>query len=231
MMETVPELSAEYSHNFYLIEWIFTILFTVEFILRIIAAKRRVKYLASFLGVVDFLSILPAYLAIFIYGAQVFLVIRVIRLIRVFGILKLAQFIGAGNTLRVALMASRHKISVFLLSVLMIVILSGTLLYLVEGPIHGFTSIPKSIYWAIVTLTTVGYGDIAPQTFVGQTIASIIMIMGYGILAVPTGIVSAEMVQLKAKEHLTTQVCPNCMREGHDADATYCKYCAHKLNR
>ncbi len=230
MMETVPDLPSHYTHYFYILEWIFTGIFTIEYILRIVAVNNKSKYIFSFLGIIDFLSILPAYVGLFFIGAQVFLVIRVIRLFRIFRILKLAQFIGAGNTLRTALLASRHKISVFLLTVLMIVIISGTIMFLVEGKEHGFTSIPKSIYWAIVTLTTVGYGDIAPQTFLGQTIASLIMILGYGILAVPTGIVSAEMIQIKSKEKISSQVCPHCMRDGHDSDAVYCKYCSGKLN-
>ena len=230
MAETMPEIPGRYARYFFTLEWIFTIIFTIEYILRIIAAKNKRVYVFSFLGIIDLLSILPAYVGMFIAGAQVFLVIRIIRMIRVFRILKLAQFIGAGNSLRTALMASRHKISVFLLTVVMIVIVSGTMMYLIEGEEHGFTSIPKSIYWAIVMLTTVGYGDIAPQTFLGQTIASIIMIMGYGILAVPTGIVSAEMIQQKTKDRLSTQVCPSCMRDGHDSDAVYCKFCSTKLN-
>jgi len=230
MLETVPEMPAAFTHYFYILEWVFTIIFTLEYGLRIIAVEKKRKYIFSFLGLVDFLSILPTYAALLVTGAQVFLVIRTIRLLRVFRILKLAQFIGAGNTLRSALYASRHKISVFLLTVLMTVIISGTIMYLVEGREHGFTSIPKSIYWAIVTMTTVGYGDIAPQTFLGQAIASLIMVLGYGIIAVPTGIVSAEMIQFKSKEKLTTQVCPQCMRDGHDADAVYCKYCSGKLN-
>jgi voltage-gated potassium channel len=192
--------------------------------------KRKRQYIFSFIGIVDLLSILPTYLALIFSGAQVLLVIRIIRLFRVFRILKLAQFIGAGNTLRAALVASRHKISVFLLTVLMSVIIAGTLMYLIEGAENGFTSIPVSIYWAIVTMTTVGYGDIAPSTAVGQTLASFIMILGYGIIAVPTGIVSAEMFDLKTKEKLTTQVCPNCLRDGHDADAVHCKFCGTKLN-
>jgi voltage-gated potassium channel len=144
--------------------------------------------------------------------------------------LKLAQFIGAGNSLRKAMLASRHKISVFLLTVIMSVIISGTLMYLIEGPENGFTSIPISIYWAIVTMTTVGYGDISPHTPLGQALASFIMVLGYGIIAVPTGIVSAEMFDLKTKEKLTTQVCPNCLKEGHDSDAHHCKFCGSKLN-
>jgi voltage-gated potassium channel len=230
MIETMPEIPSRYNTYFYNLEWFFTGVFTVEYLLRITAVQEKRKYIFSFLGIVDLLSILPTYLAIFISGAQVFLVIRVIRLFRIFRILKLAQFIGAGDTLRTALVASRHKISVFLLSVIMIVIISGTIMYLIEGESNGFSSIPRSIYWAIVTLTTVGYGDIAPKTLTGQTIASVIMILGYGILAVPTGIVSAEMIQMKSKEKLSTQVCPHCMRDSHDSDAVYCKYCSGKLN-
>jgi voltage-gated potassium channel len=229
MIETMPEIPWQYAYYFYILEWFFTIIFTIEYILRIIAVPRKRKYIFSFMGIIDFLSILPIYLTIFVSGAQFFLVIRIIRLIRVFRILKLAQFVGAGNTLRLALLASRHKIIVFLLTVMMIVIISGTIMYLVEGPANGFASIPKSIYWAVVTLTTVGYGDIAPRTIGGQMIASLIMILGYGIIAVPTGIVSAEMIQIK-KEKLTTQLCPHCMREGHDEDAAHCKFCGGKLN-
>jgi voltage-gated potassium channel len=230
MLETVPEIPVGYAPYFYRFELIFTGIFTLEYLLRIIAVDKKRKYIFSFLGIIDFISILPSYLALLISGAQVLLVIRIIRLFRIFRILKLGQFIGAGNTLKSALLASRHKISVFLLTVLMVVIISGTIMYLIEGPEHGFTSIPKSIYWAIVTMTTVGYGDIAPQTLLGQTIASLIMILGYGIIAVPTGIMSSEMIQIKSKDKLSTQVCPSCMRDGHDADAVYCKFCSNKLN-
>jgi voltage-gated potassium channel len=230
MLETVSEIPFRYNRFFYIMEWAFTGIFTLEYILRILAVERKRKYIFSFLGIIDLLSILPTYLALMVSGAQVFLVIRTIRLLRIFRILKLAQFIGAGNTLRNALFASRHKIGVFLLTVVMTVIISGTIMYLVEGREHGFTSIPKSIYWAIVTMTTVGYGDIAPQTFLGQTIASLIMILGYGIIAVPTGIVSSELIQIKSKEKLTTQVCPQCMQDGHDSDAIYCKFCSSRLN-
>jgi voltage-gated potassium channel len=230
MLESVPSMDEEYGASFILLEWVFTILFTLEYVLRILVVNRKKQYIFSFFGMVDLLSILPSYLALIFSGAQVLLVIRVIRLFRIFRILKLANFVGAGNSLRIAIMASRHKISVFLLSVLMTVIIAGTLMYLVEGAENGFTSIPVSIYWAIVTMTTVGYGDIAPQTAVGQALASFIMILGYGIIAVPTGIVSAEIYELKTKEKLTTQVCPNCLKEGHDSDATHCKFCGTKLN-
>jgi len=229
MLESVRQLD-RYADLFLALEWIFTIFFTIEYILRLIVVDRKLKYVFSFLGIVDMLSILPTYLGLIFSGAHVLIVIRVIRLFRVFRILKLAHFVGAGNTLRTALVASRHKIAVFLLTVLMSVIITGTLMYLVEGPENGFTSIPISIYWSIVTMTTVGYGDIAPNTPLGQTLASFIMILGYGIIAVPTGIVSAEMFELKSKEKLTTQVCPQCLKEGHDKDAHHCKYCGAKLN-
>lgn len=230
MLESVPSLHGEYRNIFILLEWVFTILFTIEYLLRLLVVNKKSQYIFSFFGMVDLLSILPSYLALIFSGAQVLLVIRIIRLFRIFRILKLAQFVGAGNTLRIALVASRHKISVFLLTVIMSVIISGTLMYLVEGAENGFTSIPISIYWAIVTMTTVGYGDISPHTPIGQALASFIMILGYGIIAVPTGIVSAEMYELKAKEKLTTQVCPNCLKEGHDHDAVHCKFCGTKLN-
>lgn len=229
MLESVPQF-ARNARLFTTLEWIFTILFTVEYILRVLVVNRKRKYVFSFFGIIDLLSILPSYLALIFSGAQVLLVIRVIRLLRVFRVLKLAQFIGAGHSLRNALVASRHKISVFLLTVMMSVIITGTLMFLVEGPENGFTSIPVSIYWSIVTMTTVGYGDIAPRTPVGQTLASFIMILGYGIIAVPTGIVSAEMFDLKSKEKLSNQTCPHCLKEGHDKDAIHCKYCGAKLN-
>ena len=229
MLETVPQLN-KYADVFYVLEWIFTILFTIEYVLRIIVVKQKRSYIFSFLGIVDLLSILPTYLSFIFSGAQVFIVIRIIRLIRIFRILKLAQFIGAGHTLRSALIASRYKISVFLLIVLMSVIVSGTLMYLIEGAENGFTSIPVGLYWAISTMTTVSYGDITPNTALGRTLASFIMILGYGIIAVPTGIVSAEMLDLKSKEKLTTQRCPNCLKEGHDKDALHCKFCGTKLN-
>jgi len=230
MLESIPSKAANHSDLFVKLEWIFTILFTIEYVFRLIVVNHKKRYVLSFFGIVDLLSILPSYLALFLAGTQVLIVIRILRLLRVFRILKLAQFVGAADVLRVALTSSRHKIGVFLLTVMMSVIIAGTLMYLIEGAEHGFTSIPVSIYWAIVTMTTVGYGDIAPHTAVGQTLASLIMILGYGIIAVPTGIVSAEMYQLRAKEKITTQVCPNCLKEGHDADAIYCKFCGTQLN-
>ena len=212
------------------LEWFFTILFTFDYFMRIWIVTNKARYIFSFFGIIDLLSILPTYLGLFLIGAQSLMVIRSIRLIRIFRIFKLSRYVGEGQVLALALKSSRHKIIVFLVTVLTSVIIAGTLMYLIEGPEHGFTSIPKSIYWAIVTMTTVGYGDIAPQTSLGQTLASFIMILGYGIIAVPTGIVSAEMVSQKNKEKITTQVCPNCLKEGHDIDAVHCKFCGSHLN-
>jgi voltage-gated potassium channel len=230
MIESVQSVRALYGPWFRGLEFFFTGIFTLEYLARAWVVPQRRRYVFSFFGIVDLLSILPSYLALFIPGAQSLMVIRSVRLIRIFRILKLSRHIGESQNLVRALKASQHKITVFLVTVLTTVVITGTLMYMIEGAEHGFTSIPRSIYWAIVTMTTVGYGDIAPQTMLGQTMASFIMILGYGILAVPTGIVSAEMVQLKQQEKITTQVCPHCLKEGHDADAVFCKFCGSSLN-
>ncbi|MBX2962836.1 MAG: ion transporter [Cyclobacteriaceae bacterium] len=230
MLESVQDIKTEWGRALIILEWFFTGIFTIEYLARLWVVLHKRNYIFSFFGIVDLLSVLPTYLAIFFTGAQSLLVIRSIRLLRIFRIFKLARFIGEGQNLSRALKASQYKIIVFLTTVMTAVIIFGTMIYLIEGPEHGFTSIPISIYWAIVTMTTVGYGDIAPQTMWGQTLASVIMIMGYGIIAVPTGIVSSEMIQLKRKEKLTTQVCQHCLKEGHDADAIYCKYCGGEIN-
>lgn len=220
----------KYYNHLHTIEWIFTGAFTVEYLARLWTVPNKRKYALSFFGIVDILSIIPTYLAFFFAGAQSLMVIRSIRLLRVFRILKLSRYVGESQNLAKALSASRHKIIVFLFTVVTTVIIMGTIMYMVEGPEHGFTSIPRSIYWSIVTMTTVGYGDITPQTNLGQFLASFLMIMGYGVIAVPTGIVSSEMINLKNRERLSTQVCPGCMREGHDSDATFCKFCGSNLN-
>jgi voltage-gated potassium channel len=230
LLESVQDIKLNWSNWLVGLEWFFTGIFTIEYLARLWVVLNKRKYIFSFFGLVDLLSVLPTYLAIFFTGAQSLLVIRSLRLLRIFRIFKLARFIGESQNLILALKASRFKIIVFLTTVMTAVIIFGTLIYLIEGPEHGFTSIPRSIYWAIVTMTTVGYGDIAPQTTLGQTLASIIMIMGYGIIAVPTGIVSSEMIALKRREHLSTQVCPHCLKEGHDIDAVYCKYCGGEIN-
>lgn len=228
--ESVPWVRDRYGFELRRVEWIFTGIFTLEYAARLWVIPYRRKYATSFFGIIDLLSILPAYLAFFLGGTQSLMVIRSLRLLRIFRIFKLSRYVGEGLYLGRALKASQHKIVVFLLTVFTSVIIFGTLMYLIEGPENGFTSIPTSIYWAIVTMTTVGYGDIAPQTGIGQAMASLIMIMGYGIIAVPTGIVSAEMVQMRSDEKkITTQVCPHCIREGHDTDAKFCKFCGGAL--
>jgi voltage-gated potassium channel len=229
VLESVAAIREHYGDFLRAIEWAFTILFTIEYLARIWTVKNKTKYIFSFFGLIDLLSILPSYFGLFITGTQSLMVIRSLRLLRIFRIFKLSRYVGEGQNLAKALKSSQHKITVFLVFILTAVVIAGTIMYLVEGPEHGFTSIPVSVYWAIVTMTTVGYGDIAPETALGQTIASIIMIMGYGIIAVPTGIVSAEMISLK-KSEVTTQVCPHCLKEGHDSDAVYCKYCGSILN-
>jgi voltage-gated potassium channel len=230
MLESVESIREQMGTWLVSLEWFFTLIFSVEYVARLYVVLERRKYVLSFFGIIDLISILPTYLALFVPGAQSLLVIRSIRLLRIFRILKLARFVGEGHNLVAALRASSYKIIVFLLTIATSVIITGTLMFLIEGPEHGFNSIPRSIYWAIVTMTTVGYGDIAPQTPLGQTLASLIMILGYGIIAVPTGIVSAEMINLKQTSKITAQRCPHCLKEGHEADAVFCKYCGGKLN-
>ncbi|MGB0882170.1 MAG: ion transporter [Vicingaceae bacterium] len=227
MLESVPSIEFIYGEELRILEWVFTLLFTLEYIARLVSIGKPLKYVFSFYGIIDFISIMPTYLSIFITGTHTLSIIRSIRLLRVFRILKLTQFIGEANVLIKALKASRAKIIVFLFAVLSLTFILGTLMYLIESPESGFTSIPISIYWAIVTLTTVGYGDIAPVTVVGQTLASFIMIIGYAIIAVPTGIVGAELS--KANLNNNTQACKNCSEEGHDDDAVHCKFCGEVL--
>ncbi len=228
--ESVKSLSDIYQNQFYILEWGFTILFTLEYILRLWVTQRKRKYIFSFFGIIDFLSTLPAYLGLIITGAHSLIVLRSFRLLRVFRIFKLARFVGEASQLRQALRASRPKIVVFITAVSIIVVTMGTIMYIVEGGVNGFTSIPKSIYWAIVTLTTVGYGDIAPVTVVGQSIAALIMILGYAIIAVPTGIVTAEigrsMYNLKTD---TRKTCNNCSHQEVDSNANFCKNCGEKF--
>ncbi len=230
MLESVSHIEARFGDSIRIAEWFFTILFTVEYILRLISIRKPLKYATSFFGVVDLLAILPTYLSLLVPGTQYLLVIRLLPILRVFRVLKLAQYISEAALLTQALKASRRKITVFLFAVLTLVVIMGSLMYLIEGEEHGFTSIPRSVYWAIVTLTTVGYGDISPETPFGQFLASIIMIMGYGILAVPTGIVSVELSRADNNRHnITTRCCNSCSLEGHSADAKHCKYCGELL--
>jgi voltage-gated potassium channel len=228
MLESVGSVRARYGAELYAAEWAFTILFTVEYALRLTAVRRPLRYAASFFGVVDLLAIVPTYLSLLVPGSHYLLVVRILRLLRVFRVLKLAEHLTEADVLMRALRASRRKISVFLLTVLTLVVVIGTLLYVIEGGENGFTSIPVSIYWAVVTLTTVGYGDISPKTPLGQTLAAVVMIIGYGIIAVPTGIVTVELAQA-ARQPVSTQSCPDCSAQGHDADARHCKYCGAKL--
>ena len=231
MLESVQELDQKYHDLFYYGEWIITIFFSIEYIARIVTVKKASKYIFSFYGIIDFLSTIPLYLSFFIVGSQTLLTVRALRLLRVFRILKITRYVGESNKLKNALKHSRVKIFIFLFTVFIIAIISGTLMYLVEGEKSGFTNIPVSIYWSIVTLTTVGYGDIAPITALGQLIASFIMILGYGIIAVPTGIVSAEYSRSKdEKIHMNTTVCLKCHEKLHADDSNYCHHCGTILN-
>ena len=206
----------------------FSILFTIEYFLRIISVYSPARYATSFYGIVDLFAILPTYFSILLPGSQYFLVIRVLRILRIFRVLKLVQYISEAKLLTQAIRASGRKITIFIFTVFTLVIILGSLMYVIEGEKNGFTSIPKSIYWAIVTLTTVGYGDISPQTGIGQTLAAVVMILGYSIIAVPAGIVTVEIVN-NLDQKVSTQACPNCSADGHDNDASYCKHCGAKL--
>ena len=229
MLDSVASINNTYGKQLYAAEWVFTILFTLEYGLRLFSVRKPLNYATSFLGLVDLFSILPTYLSLLIPGSQYLIVIRILRVLRVFRVLKLVPYIGEAATLTQALLASRRKITVFLMTIFTLVIIFGSLMYIIEGAENGFTSIPKSVYWAIVTMTTVGYGDISPKTNVGQALASLIMILGYAIIAVPTGIVTTELT-LARKKMITTQACPECMAGGHDPDAVFCKFCSAKLN-
>jgi voltage-gated potassium channel len=228
VLESVRSLRAAYGAAFVAIEWAITILFTVEYVLRLVTVSRPLRYATSFYGIVDLAAVVPTYLSLLVPSSHYLLVVRALRLLRVFRILKLTEFLREARQLRQALSASRRKIAVFLLTVVTIVLIVGATMYVVEGEANGFVDIPTSIYWAIVTMTTVGYGDIAPQTAIGKVLASVVMLLGYGILAVPTGIVSVELARV-ARSPVSTQACPACGRDGHDSDAAHCKYCGGRL--
>ncbi len=229
MLDSVESLHLNHGYLFYVAEWFFTILFTLEYILRLLAVRRPIRYVFSFLGLIDLLAIIPMYLSILLVGAQSLLVLRVLRLLRIFRIFKLTHFLSEMSFLGAALKSSAKKISIFMLVVLALVVILGSIMYIIERKENGFESIPESIYWAIVTITTVGYGDISPVTPFGKFIASIIMLIGYGIIAVPTGIITTEMaITARARKH-GTETCPGCGKEGHDANAVFCKYCGEKL--
>lgn len=226
-LESMREMRVVHGRELFFAEWVFTILFSVEYILRLSAVRRPLRYALSFYGLVDLIAIMPSYISLFVPGTQYFLAIRILRLLRIFRILKLTAYISEGRVITTALKRSKQKIIVFLVAVITIVIVVGSLMYIVEGEENGFTDIPTSIYWAIVTLTTVGYGDLSPKTALGKLLASLVMIMGYGIIAVPTGIVTAELA--RAAKPASTHVCPECHSEAHDVDAVHCKYCGSKL--
>ena len=228
MLDSVASVRIRHGRWLDAAEWLFTVAFTLEYGMRLATAYYPARYARSFFGVVDLAAILPTYLSVLIPGAETLIVIRVLRLLRVFRVLKLGRYLSEGGFVLGALRSSRRKVIVFLGGVLCIVLVVGALMYLIEGPAHGFTSVPRSMYWAIVTMTTVGYGDIAPQTVVGQVLASVVMILGYSIIAVPTGIVSAELVDAR-RQPVTTRVCPQCFSEGHEARARFCKDCGAGL--
>ena len=231
MLESVEEIDKKYHELIIAFEWGVTILFTIEYFFRIYAVNRPFKYIFSFMGIVDLLAIIPTYLIFIFPAAHSLSVIRAIRLIRIFRIFKLSRYLRGAHTMQIALRSSRPKIIVFLLSVMLLVIILGTLMYIIESSAstNGFENIPDSIYWAIITLTTVGYGNIVPMTIFGKIVASFIMILGYGIIAVPTGIVTAEFSR-KRKEKVNTQVCPDCTAEGHEMEAKFCNKCGAELN-
>jgi len=230
-LESVASINIKYHDQFYIAEWVITIFFSIEYILRIITIEKPRKYIFSFYGIVDFLSTIPSYIVFFVGGSNMFLAVRALRLLRVFRILKITRYIGESQNLIRALSHSRAKISIFLFAVLIVCVITGTLMYLVEGPENGFTNIPISIYWCIVTLTTVGFGDIHPLTPLGRFIASFIMIVGYGVIAVPTGIVGAEMSKdLLKKDKLKPYVCPNCGEQEHKITSEFCHNCGKKLD-
>jgi len=229
-VDSVPSLHARFGGTLYLLEWGFTLLFTLELAVRLYCLERPLRYLKSFYGIVDLLSILPTWLSLLIPGAQSLLVVRVLRALRVFRVLRLMEFVGEGRMLTQALTRSYRKIMLFLFTVLLIITIFGALIYMIEPPEAGFTSMPRAMYWAIVTLTTVGYGDITPITPLGQFISACMMILGYSIIAVPTGVFSAEVIRSIHAERYSEEACPGCGHEGHERDAKYCRKCGTWLD-
>jgi voltage-gated potassium channel len=227
-LDTIASLHSKYGDIIGVLEWCFTIVFTIEYLLRLYCSAQPIQYVRSFYGVVDLLSILPTYLALFFPGANFTLVIRVLRLFRVFRVLKLLRYLSEGNVLLRAMLQSGRKVFIFFFSVSLIVVVLSSIMFVVEGPGNGFTSIPKSIYWTIVTITTVGYGDITPETSLGQAIAAFIMLLGYSIIAIPTGILTAEISQEMGRSK-DLRRCSNCLKTGHENDAIYCDHCGSEL--
>jgi voltage-gated potassium channel len=228
MLDSVRSVAEDFGGTLRMAEWFFTILFSIEYLVRLIAVRKSWDYASSFFGVVDLLAVIPTYLSLLLPGGQYLIVIRILRVLRVFRVLKLAQYVGEARTLGAAIKASRYKITVFLFTVLTVVMVVGSLMFLIEGTESGFDSIPRSVYWAIVTLTTVGYGNIAPATAVGQTLAALLMIMGYGIIAVPTGIVTVELAH-RARMSDGESGCSFCGALEHQADALFCRRCGSRL--
>ena len=224
VLDSVGDLHRDYGTWFFYLEWFFTLVFTVEYFLRIYISERPVKYIFSFFGLIDLISVIPSYLALIVVGANYLLIIRMMRVLRVFRVLKLVRYMSEANLLLRSLAMGRRKIFIFFFTVIILSFIFGSLMFLIEGPEHGFTSIPKSIYWTIVTITTVGYGDITPQTVVGQFIAILAMLTGYSIIAIPTGMVTAEMAAELGRVR-SQKLCNNCNRAGHETDAEFCKYC------
>ena len=230
MLDSVADIHRSYRQPLVVAEWTITILFTIEYVARLLCVVRPWRYARSFYGLVDLLAVAPAYLSVFFVGAQPWLVIRTFRLLRIFRVFKLSRYLTEARALMIALRATRERVTVFLVVVLILILIIGAAMYVIEGgqPDTQFTSIPRSVYWAIVTMTTVGYGDIAPQTVLGQTLAAGVMILGYAIIIVPIGVFSTEILAAQ-KRAVSTQSCPSCGAEGHDVDAAYCKYCGSKL--
>jgi len=229
ILDSVASISARFGDLFGVLEWIFTIVFTLEYIARLICVHHPLRYVRSFFGVIDLLAVLPTYVALLLPGVHSLIDVRILRLLRIFRVLKMGAYVAEFRALGLALSASQRKITVFLIFVMMVVLVTGTLMYVVEGPQHGFTSIPLGIYWAIVTMTTVGFGDVTPQTDIGRFIASLQMLLGWGILAVPTGIVSAEFTAQRVRPEPTTRTCHECLSEGHEPGATFCRDCGARL--
>jgi voltage-gated potassium channel len=228
MLDSVASIHAQWSGALSWLEWLFTIIFTVEYIARVLSVSKATGYIFSFMGIVDLLSTLPSYIGLLMSAPTYTMSLRLLRLLRIFRVLKLGYYLEESAVMAHALAASRRKLLVFLLAILLLVMILGTLMFAVEGPENGYTSIPESIYWAIVTLTTVGYGDVSPKTPLGQAIASLVMILGYAIIAVPTGIVTVELARSKVKQNVNI-ACPRCMLEGHARDAKYCRRCGERL--
>ena len=229
MLSSVKSIQESYGFWLFALNGLFTLVFSVEYALRLYCSPRPLRYARSFFGIVDLLAVLPFYLSLIIPSTRFLDVIKVLRMLRIFRVLKMAQYVGEADLLMNALNSSRRKIGIFIIAVLTIVVILGSLMYMIEGEEHGFTSIPRSVYWAIVTLTTVGYGDISPQTNLGQALAAMIMIIGYSIIAVPTGIITAEL-GLSIARQKNKRTCTDCECDEHDADASYCKQCGRALS-